>query len=385
MVNGHPVLERLGEGRYRLAPDPDFAEPDRLSSHAAVTAGHTEEPSPPPASIAPAAANAPAIQAATQSLLAFKTSRSVATKAAAPLAQPYRDGAQLATAAGSAALSQSLPAGAASSATARVSPAAMHLQHSAAAQTSPAQSYKGHETVKSSKVGLAEVRASLPNQTRAVSSSAITPSRYIDVSMPSAGAAQQPKSSGPKKAVSGDKRPRSAMEPQQPAGLKARLLSGPKSAAKRLVKSFDPARELLERTTVPSAELACDDNQCDMQSLADLVPEQFRAHQEASDQAGPTAGANPLGWSQQAGSQFNSGGSSAAKQSRNRFLYSDSDEELVDQKELLPEPSPKHAGREIVAPFSLRLSHQESGDREQGTHVVISKCCKNTLNLPRTR
>ena len=370
MVNGHPVLERIGEGRYRLAPDPDFTEPDTLPSHVTVATGCTEEPLPTPANNTLPAADAPATGAAAQSFRASETSRSAATTAAIQLVRARAESAR------SAALSAS-PAGAASAATARDSThVATQLQHSAAAQTSAAS--VARKAAEAARGLLAE--AASPNRLHASR-------RYIDVTVPGAATVQ---SSGPKKAASGHKRPRSAEGPHQPASLKAQLVSGPRSAVKQ---SFDPARELLERTTMPPADLACTGVQHDTQSLADLIPEQVRAHQGAAGLAGLTAAAKPLGCNQQTSfqpgtlcnghlsaclpsSKDKHGRSSGAKQSRNKFLLdSDSDEEPADQPEIsrLKALLPEHSRREVVAPFSLRSAHQGPADQKQGIPVVISR------------
>ena len=389
MVNGHPVLECIGEGKYRLAPDPDFSEPDTLPSHVTVATKYTEEPLPTPASTTLAAAGAPATEPAAQSFLASETSRSAATTAAV---QPVRARAENATAARSAALPAS-PPGTASTAIARDSPsAATHLQHSAAAQTSAASvARKTAEAAGKESARALSAEPGVPASPKRLHASR----RYIDVTVPGAGTVH---SSGPKKAASDRKRSRSAAEPHQPASLKAQLMSGPRSAVK---ESFDLARELLERTTTPPADLAYTGVQRDTQSLADLIPEQVRAHQGAAEQAGLTAAAKPSGCNQQTSLQSETwsakrlsaclpnnkgkhGGSSAAKRSRNNsFLDSDSDEEPADQPEMswLKASLPEHSRREVVAPFSLRSSHQGFDEQKQGTLVVISKCFKDMLDV----
>lgn len=368
MVNGHPVLECIGGGvqsgaRYRLAPDPDFTDPVASSTHVTVATGHTEESMRPPASTTFVEAAEAAERAA------FLASEASARRIFAATTAQRTAMAQNGTAAGSATVLVS-PPGTASAVTARITPpAAPHLQHATAAQTNAAVS---------SKAALATA-AEVCKTVSTESASPVGPGRadasrrYINVSVPSTGTVQQAmQSSAPKTAASGDKRLRSATEPHQPASLTtvAHSLSATKSASKRLGKGFDPARELLERTTVSPADLARSGSQHDTPSLADLIPEQVRAHQGAADQAGLVTGARPLSYSHQIGTQLGNRGAhaaiSAAKRRRSRYcLDSDSDEELADQKELLPD----NMRGEVVAPFSLRSSHQGHGDQKQGTFV----------------
>lgn len=366
MVNGRPVLECIGGGvqsgaRYRLAPDPDFTDPVASSSRVTVATGYTGyKPCvvlAPPGSATLTAANALATEARSAACLASESNKCAATTTTA---QPKRVTAQNATAAGSATVSVSPPR-TASVVTARLTPT-KHLQHTAVAQT---------DVAVAAEAAVAEARrkewtssASPVGHRRADASR-----RYISVPVPGAGTVQQAtQSSVPRTAASGDTQPRSATEPHQSASLitVAHSLSGPK----QLVKVFDPARELLERTTVSPADLARSGSQHDTPSLADLIPEQVRAHQGAADQAGLIAGARPPSYKKTATQLGNRGAhaaSSAAKRRRSRYcLDSDSDEELADQKKL----SPEHATGEVVVPFSLRSSHQGPGGQKQGTLVA---------------